>query len=101
MSDQKDKINSEVMKLLKMEKDDRMSLYKEFENLRNKYNDGDIVDAIYEKYMDEYKRIIKRALKIKEKLFDKYPNLEPREYDAKVSAYQKKYDFCDEEKKLF
>ena len=79
MSEQKDKINSEVMKLLKMEKDDRLSLYKEFESLRNKYNDGDIVDAIYEKYMDEYKRIIKRALKIKEKLFDKYPNLEPRE----------------------
>lgn len=100
MSEQKDKINSEVMKLLKMEKDDRLSLYKEFESLRNKYNDGDIVDAIYEKYMDEYKRIIKRALKIKEKLFDKYPNLEPREYDAKVSAYQKKYDFSDEERKV-
>lgn len=100
MSDQKDKINSEVMKLLKMEKDDKMSLYKEFESLRNKYDDSDIVDAIYEKYMDEYKRIIKRALKIKEKLFDKYPNLEPREYDAKVSAYQKKYDFCDEERKI-
>jgi len=100
MSDQTDKINSEVMKLFKMEKDDKITLYKEFESLRKKYDDGDIVNAIYEKYMDEYKRIIKRAIRIKEKLFDKYPNLEPREYDAKITAYQKKYKFSDEERKV-
>lgn len=100
MSNNKDKINEEVYRLLNLKRDDEMTLYKEFEKLRDKYNDDNLVNLIYDKYVEKYKKLMKRAMKIKNKIIEKYPNLEPREYETKIHQYQKHYDFDDDERKI-
>jgi hypothetical protein len=96
-------IKEEVMKLMNLSasgKDDHHKVHSELSTLRKKYNDEKIVEQIYNQFKEKKKEIESKALKIKNKLITKYPNLSQKEYYDKVQGYKKKYDFTDEEFKI-
>jgi hypothetical protein len=90
-------IDKEVHNLMKKNADRHKSTYSIIEDLKQKYKDEQIVDAVMSKYNDKLKRVKKIAEKIRDRLVAKYPNLSMKEYIEKVSEYKKKYDFDDSE----
>ena len=96
-------IKEEVLKLMHLSasgKDDHIKVHNELSALRKKYNDERIVEEIYNQFKEKRKEIEKKAMKIKNKLIAKYPNLSQREYFDKVHGYKTKYDFTEEEFKI-
>lgn len=90
-------IDKEVHNLMKKNTDRSKSTYAIIEDLKQKFKDEQIVDAIMSKYNDKLKRVKKIAEKIRDRLVAKYPNLSMKEYIEKVSEYKKKYEFDDSE----
>jgi hypothetical protein len=90
-------IDKEVQHLMKKNADKPKSTYAIMEDLKQKYKDEQIVDAVMAKYNDKLKRVKKIAEKIRDRLVAKYPNLTMKEYIEKVSEYKKKYSFDDSE----
>jgi hypothetical protein len=92
-------IDKEVHHLMKKNAnpDKHKSTYAIIEELKHKYKDEQIVDAVMAKYHDKLKRVKQIAEKIRERLVAKYPNLSMKEYVDKVSEYKKKYEFDDSE----
>ena len=90
-------IDKEVHNLMKKNTDRSKSTYAIIEDLKQKFKDEQIVDAVMSKYNDKLKRVKKIAEKIRDRLVAKYPNLSMKEYIEKVSEYKKKYDFDDSE----
>ena len=90
-------IDKEVHNLMKKNADRHKSTYAIIEDLKQKYKDEQIVDAVMSKYNDKLRRVKKIAEKIRDRLVAKYPNLSMKEYIDKVSEYKKKYDFDDSE----
>ena len=96
-------IKEEVMKLMNLSasgKDDHLKVHNELSALRKKYNDDKIVEQIHNQFIEKRKEIEKKALKIKNKLLTKYPNMSQREYFDKVHGYRTKYNFTEEEFKI-
>lgn len=98
-SGKNDDIDKEVNQLLKKTVDTNASKSKFsiVQELKMKYRDDQIVDAVLGKYSDKLKKVKKLAEKIRERLVSKYPNLTIREYLEKISEYKKKYNFDDTE----
>lgn len=90
-------IDKEVLQLMKKNADKQKSTYAIIEDLKQKYKDEQIVDAVMSKYNDKLKRVKKISEKIRDRLIAKYPNLSMKEYIEKVAEYKKKYDFDDSE----
>ena len=92
-------IDKEVHHLLKKNAnpDKQKSTYAIIEELKQKYKDEQIVDAVMSKYNERLRRVKKIAEKIRDRLVAKYPNLSMKEYIEKVSEYKKKYNFDDSE----
>jgi hypothetical protein len=90
-------IDKEVHNLMKKNADRHKSTYVIIEDLKQKYKDEQIVDAVMNKYNEKLKRVKKIAEKIRDRLVAKYPNLTMKEYVDKVSEYKKKYNFDDSE----
>jgi len=90
-------IDREVHNLMKKNADKQKSTYAIIEDLKQKYKDEQIVDAVMSKYNDKLKRVKKLAEKIRDRLIAKYPNLSMKEYIEKVAEYKKKYEFDDSE----
>lgn len=96
-SDRTEDIDKEVQQLMKKNADKSKSTYTIVEDLKQKYKDEQIVDAVMAKYNDKLKKVKKIAEKIRDRLISKYPNLSMKEYIEKVSEYKKKYNFDDAE----
>jgi hypothetical protein len=96
-SSKKEDIDKEVLSLMKKNADKHKSTYTIIEDLKQKFKDEQIVDAIMSKYNEKLKRVKKIAEKIRDRLVAKYPNLSMKEYIDKVSEYKKKYEFDDSE----
>lgn len=92
-----DNIEKEVKYLLKKNIENRKSNYELIKELKEKYNDNEIVELIMNKYKHKRKHVNKLSIKIRDKLLTKYPNLELKEYIEKVALYKKKYNFDDSE----
>lgn len=90
-------IDKEVHNLMKRNADKSKSSYSIIEDLKQKYKDDQIVDAVMNKFNEKLKRVKKIAEKIRDRLVAKYPNLSMKEYIEKVSEYKKKYEFDDSE----
>jgi hypothetical protein len=92
-------IDKEVHQLMKKNAnpDKHKSTYAIIEELKQKYKDEQIVDAVMSKYNEKLKRVKKIAEKIRDRLVSKYPNLSMKEYVDKVAEYKKKYNFDDSE----
>jgi hypothetical protein len=90
-------IDKEVQNLMKKNTDRSKSTYAIIEDLKQKFKDEQIVDAVMSKYNDKLKRVKKIAEKIRDRLVAKYPNLSMKEYIEKVGEYKKKYNFDDSE----
>lgn len=90
-------IDKEVNNLMKKNTDRSKSTYAIIEDLKQKFKDEQIVDAVMAKYNDKLKRVKKIAEKIRDRLVAKYPNLSMKEYIEKVAEYKKKYEFNDSE----
>ena len=90
-------IDKEVNNLMKKNADRHKSTYAIIEDLKQKYKDEQIVDAVMSKYNEKLRRVKKIAEKIRDRLVAKYPNLSMKEYIDKVSEYKKKYEFDDSE----
>lgn len=90
-------IDKEVQHLLKKYATQQESKYKIVEELKRKFKDEEIVDSVMQKYNDKLKKVRKLAEKIRDKLISKYPNLSMKEYIDKITEYQKKYNFDDDE----
>lgn len=92
-------IDKEVHQLMKKNAnpDKQKSTYAIIEELKQKYKDEQIVDAVMSKYNEKLKRVKKIAEKIRDRLVAKYPNLSMKEYVEKVAEYKKKYNFDDSE----
>lgn len=90
-------IDKEVHNLMKKNADKQKSTYVIIEDLKQKYKDEQIVDAVMNKYNEKLRRVKKIAEKIRDRLVAKYPNLTMKEYIDKVSEYKKKYNFDDSE----
>jgi len=82
---------------MKKNADKQKSTYAIIEDLKQKYKDEQIVDAVMAKYNEKLKRVKKIAEKIRDRLIAKYPNLSMKEYIDKVSEYRKKYEFDSSE----
>ena len=96
-------IKDEVMNLMNLSasgKDDHLTVHNVLKDLRKKYNDEKIVDEIYKQFAKKREEIEKKAMKIKNKLITKYPNMSQKEYFDKVHGYKTKYDFTEEEFKI-
>ena len=93
-----DDIDKEVAKILRSQGTSReKDTYQILDDLKRKYKDSQIVDSILERYKNKLNRVRKLAEKIKEKLVTKYPNFTTKEYITKITEYQKKYKFDDNE----
>lgn len=92
-----DDIDKEVASLLKKNINKPRSNYAMLDELKKKYKDEEIVDSIIEKYRAKMNYVKKVALKIKDRLIYKYPNLTMKEYIDKVKSYQDKYKLGDSE----
>jgi hypothetical protein len=79
------------------EKDNRKTEYQILEELKQKYRDNEIVDAIMKRYGEKLKRVKKLAEKIKERLYTKHPNLTTKEKIDKIIQYKQKFNFDDSE----
>jgi len=90
-------IDKEVSHLMKKSAEKQKSIYSIREDLKHKYKDDELVDAILSKYKDDERRIKKISEKIRDRLVAKYPNLSMKEYIEKVTEYKKKYNFNDAE----
>lgn len=90
-------IDKEVQHLIKKNVDKQKSTYTIMEELKQKYKDEQIVDAVMAKYNEKLKKVRKIAEKIRDRLITKYPNLSIKDYIEKVSEYKKKYNFDDSE----
>lgn len=96
-SSERTDIDREVQNLMKKNADKQRSTYAIIEDLKQKYKDEQIVDAVMSKYNEKLKRVKKIAEKIRDRLIAKYPNLSMKEYIDKVAEYKKKYDFDSSE----
>lgn len=92
-----DDIDKEVSSLLKKNINKPRSNYAMLDELKRKYKDEELVDAILDKYRAKMAYVKKVALKIKERLIAKYPNLTMKEYIDKIKGYQEKYKLGDSE----
>lgn len=90
-------IDKEVAHLIKKTANKAKTNYAIIEDLKQKYKDDQIVDAVMAKYNEKLKRVRKIAEKIRDRLVTKYPNYSMKEYIEKVSEYKKKYAFDDSE----
>jgi hypothetical protein len=90
-------IDREAQKLLKRNLDNKKSSESLLAELRSKYKDEEVVEAIRSKFQEKFKKVKRLAEKISEKLVSKYPNMSIKEYIQKVSEYKKKYNFDDSE----
>jgi hypothetical protein len=93
----KEDIDKEVYNLMKKNADKSKSTYAIIEDLKQRFKDEQIVDAVMSKYNEKLKRVKKIAEKIRDRLVAKYPNLSMKEYIDKVAEYKKKYEFDDSE----
>jgi hypothetical protein len=96
-SGEKTDIDREVQNLMKKNADKQKSTYVILEDLKQKYKDDQIVDAVMAKYNEKLKRVRRIAEKIRDRLVAKYPNLSMKEYLDKLSKYRKKYEFDNSE----
>jgi hypothetical protein len=90
-------IDKEVSQLMKKSSNKSRSTYSILEELKTKYKDEEIIDSIMKKYKEKMQKVQKLAIKIKERLVSKYPNLSQKEYIEKITEYKKKYNFDDSE----
>lgn len=91
-------IDKEVFKLLKgLSSNSERNTYQILEDLKKKYKDSEIVELIFKKYKSKLNKVTKIAEKIKNKLVAKFPGLSIKNYINKISDYQKKYNFDDNE----
>jgi hypothetical protein len=98
-SGKNDDIDKEVNHLLKKTIDTNAarSKFSIVQDLKMKYRDEQIVDAVLGKYTEKLKKVKKLAEKIRERLVSKYPNLTIKEYLEKITEYKKKYNFDETE----
>lgn len=93
-----DDIDKEVAKLLRSQGTSRQKdTYQILDDLKRRYKDSQIIDSVMSRYKHKLDRVRKLAEKIKEKLVTKYPNFTTKEYITKITEYQKKYKFDDNE----
>jgi hypothetical protein len=90
-------IDKEVAHLIKKTGNKAKATYAIIEDLKQKYKDDQIVDAVMAKYNEKLKKVRKIAEKIRDRLVSKYPNFSMKEYIEKVTEYKKKYNFDDSE----
>lgn len=90
-------INRQVSKFMRNKKND-VEVMKE---LRNKFQDRNLRDAIFEEYKNRYEKIEKKANKFKNILSDRYKNLSFDELVTKAKKYAKKYELSDDEFNMF
>lgn len=71
--------------------------------IRSKYNDQEMVDAIFDGYKDRLEYITKKARKFKQLIYDKYSkyNLPYPKLLKKAQKYAKRYELADDEFQLF
>ena len=81
-------IDKEAQKLLKRNLDNKKSSEILLAELRSKYKDDEVVEAIRSKFQEKFKKVKRLAEKISEKLVSKYPNMSIKEYIQKVSEYK-------------
>ena len=96
-------IKEEVMKLMHLSasgKADHHEVHNVLNGLRKRYNDDKIVEEIYKQFQEKRREIEKKAMKIRDKIFTRYPHFSEREYFDKVHGYKKKYNFTEEEFKI-
>ena len=92
-----DVVDKEVRHLMKKYADKPKATYNILEELKNKYKDDEVVDAVMRALNVKMNKIKKIAEKIKDRLVAKYPNMSVKEYIDKVGEYKKKYGFDDSE----
>jgi hypothetical protein len=92
-----DVVDKEVRHLVKKYADKPKATYNILEELKNKYKDDEVVDAVMRALNVKMNKIKKIAEKIKDRLVAKYPNMSVKEYIDKVGDYKKKYGFDDSE----
>ncbi|AYV82146.1 MAG: P4B major core protein [Homavirus sp.] len=92
-------IKKEVENLMHRGKTD----YSALQELRHKFKDEDLVNAIFDTFKDRLKFITKKAGKFKNLIYSKYApkNLPYEELFRKAKRYAKKYELSDEEFNMF
>jgi len=94
-NDRENEIEREVDNILKKNKS--KNSFQLMEDLRAKFRDEDIVANIMKRLSKKMDRVKKIAIKIKERLLNKYPNLNQKQYIEKIQQYKDKYKFDDSE----
>lgn len=94
-NDRENEIEREVDNILKKNKS--RNSFQLMEDLRAKFRDEDIVSNIMKRLSKKMDRVKKIAIKIKERLLNKYPNLNQKQYIEKIQQYKDKYKFDDSE----
>lgn len=94
-NDRENEIEREVDNILKKNKS--KNSFQLMEDLRAKFKDEDIVANIMKRLSKKMDRVKKIAIKIKERLLNKYPNLNQKQYIEKIQQYKDKYKFDDSE----
>jgi hypothetical protein len=92
-------VSKEVRKLLKNRDND----YAVLAELRGKYKDPELVNAVFDHYKERLDYIRKKSYKFKQVLFDRYAsqNLPFPKLLKKALKYKKKYELNDDEFQVF
>lgn len=92
-------VKQEVDALMRHNKSDFTAL----QQLRNKYKDEELVNAIFDNYKDRLKFLSAKARKFKQLIYDKYApqNIAYEELIKKAKRYAKKYELSDDEFQMF
>lgn len=93
-------VKKEVARLLNQAQDND---YTVLNNLRGKYKDPELVNAVFDAYKDRLEEVQKTARKFRKVLFDRYStqNLPFPKLLKKAMKYKKKYDLSDDEFQVF
>jgi hypothetical protein len=83
----------EIGKLLREGKDERQVM----DDLRDKYNDKDLVNKIFSEYEEKMERIKRKASKFAQLILTKYSHYGTKKIMEKARKLKKKYNFSDDE----